>query len=132
LKLFLDACFLTYLNTCIQGDRASLDDLFKRILTEELYTNLLAVDETLYISMKKYKVPYEVTMSFFKDIILPHTQVIALDESDIENLKTYLEKYSIKPSDALHLSSMEKKGIRSIVTEDKVFEKVEEIQRVWL
>lgn len=60
--------------------------------------------------MKKYKVRYEVTMSFFKDIILPHTQVIALDESDIESLKTYLEKYSIKPSDALHLSSMEKKA----------------------
>lgn len=132
MKLFLDACFLIYLNTSTQGDRAALDDLFRSILREQLYTNLLAMDETLYISKRKYKVPYEATMSFFRSIVLPHTDVIAIDELDIESLQRYLEKYNVKPSDALHLSSMEKEGISSIVTEDTVFERVNGIHRVWL
>jgi predicted nucleic acid-binding protein len=77
LKLFLDASFLIYLNTMTHDERSSLDALFNRILVEDLYMSLLVMDETLYISRRKYGVPYEATFSFFKNIILPYTEVIS-------------------------------------------------------
>jgi predicted nucleic acid-binding protein len=132
LKVFLDACFLIYLNTSTHDERRSLDDLFKRILVEDLYMNLLVMDETLYISRSKYGVPYETTLSFFKNIILPYTEVISIGESHIDALEKYLLQHGIKPSDAIHLSAMENKGIVNIVSEDEVFDKVEGINRVWL
>lgn len=132
MKLFLDASFIIYLNTVVTGDRDSIDGLLKRILTEELYTNLLVIDETLYISLRKYKVPYATTMSFFEEVILPYTEVVPIDENDIENLQRFLTKYDMKPSDSIHLSSMGKKGVNSIVSEDTAFDRVEGINRVWL
>jgi predicted nucleic acid-binding protein len=130
LKLFLDACFLIYLNT-MTHERSSLDALFNRILVEDLYMSLLVMDETLYISRRKYGVPYEATFSFFKNIILPYTEVVSIGESHIDALEKYVLKYGINPSDAIHLSAMENKGIVNIVSEDEVFDKVEGINRVW-
>ncbi|MEM2494139.1 MAG: type II toxin-antitoxin system VapC family toxin [Nitrososphaerota archaeon] len=40
--------------------------------------------------------------------------------------------YNLKPSDAIHLATMEKVGIKNIVTEDEDFDKVKEVKRIWL
>ena len=132
MKVFLDACFLIYLNTSTHNERSALDSLFKKILMEDLYMNLLIMDETLYISRRKYGVLYDTTLNFFKNIVLPYTEIIPIDESDMDAFEKYLLKYSIKPSDAIHLSTMENKGIVNIVSEDEIFDKVEGINRVWL
>ncbi|MEM2277158.1 MAG: type II toxin-antitoxin system VapC family toxin, partial [Thermoproteota archaeon] len=38
--------------------------------------------------------------------------------------------YGLKPSDALHIASMNKMGIRHIVSEDKEFDKIPFIERM--
>ncbi|MFH0848164.1 MAG: type II toxin-antitoxin system VapC family toxin [archaeon] len=132
MKIFLDANFLIYLNTLTGDERIPLDDLFLRLLKEELYTNLLVLDETLYISKTKYRVPYDTTLSFLKRIILPYAAPIAVEESDIEDVETFLLKYGLKPSDAIHLATMEKEGVTHIVTEDEEFDRIKETKRIWL
>lgn len=132
MKIFLDSSFLIYLNASTDESRKPLEQLFKKILPEELYTNILVIDETLYISRKKYKIPYDLTFNFIKHIILPYTEIIPIEKIDLEPIRKYLIKYEIKPSDAIHLAAMEKKGINNIVSEDEDFDKIKGINRIWL
>ncbi len=132
MKLFLDASFLIYLNSSTHDDRKALDSLFHELLSKDLYTNLLVIDETLYISKTKYGVPYDVTLDFFKKIVLPYVEAIPIDESDLEAMEGYLIKYDVKPSDAIHLATMEKRSIAHIVSEDEEFDRIKEIRRIWL
>ncbi|MFQ5712021.1 MAG: type II toxin-antitoxin system VapC family toxin [Candidatus Geothermarchaeales archaeon] len=131
MKIFLDSNFLIYMNTMTNEERESLDELFRKLLEESLFTNMLVVDETLYVS-KRFGLPYDVTFDFLRGIVLPHIQIIPIDEEDIILTEKYLLKYGMKPSDAIHLSTMEKSGINRIVTEDEDFDRVEEVKRVWL
>lgn len=131
MKIFLDSNFLIYMNTMTNEERESLDELFRKLLEESLFTNMLVVDETLYVS-KRFGLPYDVTFDFLRGIVLPHIQIIPIDEEDIILTEKYLLKYGMKPSDAIHLSTMEKSGINRIVTEDEDFDRVEGVKRVWL
>jgi len=55
MKLLVDASLLIYLNVPLEEERLSLVESFwKRLVREnELYTNMLVIDEVLYISKKK-------------------------------------------------------------------------------
>jgi len=112
--------------------REKLDEFYTSLLKDELYTNLLVVDETLYLSMSKYNVSYQVTFEFLKASILPFTTVIPIEDSDMAAMERYLSKYRIKPSDAVHLAVMEKEGVVNIASEDEEFDKVKEVKRLWL
>ena len=65
-KLFLDANLAIYLNTVTGEDRPIIDRFFKALLTERLFTNLLVLDETLYVSRRRYAVPRAMTMDFLR------------------------------------------------------------------
>jgi len=41
-------------------------------------------------------------------------------------------RYKLKPSDAMHVASMKKAGVKHIVSEDPDFDRVEWIKRVWV
>lgn len=132
MKVFLDSTLLIYLNTVTSDGRRIFDGFFKKLLGEVLFTNMLVLDEILYVSRRKFKVPYEITLGFLRNIILPYSRVISIDEGDIKPMEKYLRKYDLKPSDAIHLATMEKVGVAHIVTEDEEYDKVEEVRRVWL
>lgn len=131
MKAFLDASFLIYLNTMTNRERKELDELFRRLLEELLFTNILVIDETLYISERKFGFPYSVTLDFIRKIVLPYTEIISIEEEDLRLFEKYLLTYPLKPSDAIHLATMEKANINCIVTEDEDFDKVKDIKRVW-
>lgn len=132
MKVFLDASFLIYLNTMTSVDRKELDDLFRKLLEESLFTNLLVIDETLYISERKFGFPYDLTLDFIKRIVLPYAEIIPIEEENLKIFEKYLLTYTMKPSDAIHLATMEKADVNYIVTEDEDFDKVKEVKRVWL
>ncbi|MGB9718537.1 MAG: type II toxin-antitoxin system VapC family toxin [Thermoproteota archaeon] len=131
MKVFLDSCFLIYLNTMTSENRKLLEELFKKLLGEQLFINMLVVDEVLYVS-RKYGVAYDVTLDFLRSIILPYTEVLPIEEEDFKPIEKHLVSYDLKPSDAIHLATMEKAGVSSIVSEDEEFDKVKEVKRIWL
>jgi len=47
-----------------------------------------------------------------------------LDSKDYDLMKGIMVKYKLKPSDAIHLASMKKVGIKVIVSEDTDFDRV--------
>jgi hypothetical protein len=116
----------------VSDEKKALGEFFVKLLGEQLFTNMLVVDETLYLSRRKYGVPCHITLDFFKKIVLPYAEVVAIEEEDLLPAERYLLKYDLKLSDALHLATMEKAGVNRIVTEDSDFDGVEGVRRIWL
>ncbi|MEM3607208.1 MAG: type II toxin-antitoxin system VapC family toxin [Candidatus Bathyarchaeia archaeon] len=112
---FLDSSFLIYLNAMISDERKRFDEFFMKLLKEQLFINMLIINEVLYIS-RKYGLPYEAALKFLKAIVLPYTEVISIEEGDLKLIEKYLLKYSLKPSDAIHLATIEKIGANYIVS----------------
>lgn len=131
MKVFLDANLLIYLNALGDKDGSDIEKFYVELLKEDLYTNALILDETLYISMSKHRVPYNLTVEFLKTNVLPFSTVIPIDESDVSLMEKYLSRYKLKPSDAIHLSTMEKLGVLNIASEDVEFDNVKEVKRIW-
>ena len=131
MRVFLDANLLIYLNTMGDREDSNLERFYAELLKEDLYTNALILDETLYISKSRYRGPYNLTFEFLKSNVLPFSTVIPIDESDASLMEKYLDKYKLKPSDALHLSTMERSGVLNIASEDIDFDDVKEIKRIW-
>ena len=124
MKIFLDASFLVYLNIDV-AEAEKIDELFKSLLKGDLYTDVLVLDEVIYISKRKYGVPYDETIKLLDDVILP----IRIDE--YLKARENILKYNLKPSDTIHLAVIENNGIQAIVTEDKDFQRVP-IKVIWV
>jgi predicted nucleic acid-binding protein len=133
MKIFIDASLLIYLNAPMPDEQAQLVETFwKNILTEHKgYTNILVLDEVVYVSKKKYRVPAEETLAFLDYAVLPYLKLLPLGPELYPYFKHYLEKYHLKPSDAIHAATINKYRLDAIATEDKDFDKTQ-IKRLCL
>ena len=122
---------MIYLNTLGDKENPELEKFYSGLLREELYCDVLVLEETLYLSMSKYRVPYQLSFEFLKTNVLPYLAVIPIEESDVSLMEKYLTKYKIKPSDTVHLAAMEKEGVTNIASEDGELDQVKEVKRVW-
>ncbi|MEM1556527.1 MAG: type II toxin-antitoxin system VapC family toxin [Candidatus Bathyarchaeia archaeon] len=134
MRIFIDSNLLIYLNTLVNRSlRIIYEDFYIRIIEEnEPYTDILVLDELIYISQKRYNVPYKTTLEFIEEIVKPFVNIISLGEDEYNIAAKVILEHNIKPSDALHLGAMKKKNISTIVSEDKDFDKIEWINRFWL
>ncbi len=128
---FIDANFFIYMNTPIKNIDSFIDYYEKELTSNRTFTNLIVLDELIYISRKKYGIPNNVTLEFIDSMILPFTSILPLEESDYLIMKETL-KYCPKPSDALIVASMKRASITDLLSEDSDFDKVPAISRRWL
>ena len=103
----------------------------KRTADEILYTDVLVLDEVIYISKRKYGVPYDETIKLLDDLILPNVKILPIRIDEYLKARENILKYNLKPSDAIHLAVIENNGIQAIVTEDKDFQRVP-IKVIWV
>ncbi len=127
--MFLDANFLIYLNL---GVREAEEFYAKLLSMETIAVNPLVLDEAIYISKKKYNVKFEDTIEFLDNIVLPYSIILPITQDDYNKAKEIILKYNLKPSDAFHVAVMLNNHINKILTEDKDFDNVKEIKRVWI
>ena len=134
MKIFIDAPLLIYLNTLTDTrDRILYENFYIDILTKyKPYTDVLVLDELIYISNKKYGIPYKISIEFIQSNILPYTSILSLSEDEYNYAAKILMEYGIKPSDALHLGAMINNGITLIASEDKEYDKIPIIKRLWI
>ena len=133
-KLFLDSCYLIYLRYAEEDEVAEYTwNLLLRAVKEgtELITNMIVVDEAVWILTTKYRIDLSEVFELL-DSALPLVGVIRLDYADYDGMKEAMREYGLGPSDALHISSMKKAGASRIVSEDKGFDRVPWIKRVWM
>ena len=127
--IFVDANFLIYLNLGVK----EVEDYYLKLLSEEsLATNPLVLDEVIYVSKKKYGVRLEDTLDFLDNVVLPNSVVLPLTINEYRRAREVMLKYSLNPSDALHVAVMLNNSIRRILSEDTDFDRVKEVERVWL
>jgi predicted nucleic acid-binding protein len=63
--------------------------------------------------------------------VLPYLKLLPLGPELYPYVRHYLEKYHLKPSDAIHAATINKYRLDAIATEDKDFDKTQ-IKRLWL
>lgn len=134
MKIFLDSSYLIYLRYSDSDEIFNyavgfLRESVKR--KDRLFVNMIVIDEILWILTRKYKVPLNEVFELI-DWLIPLLEVIPIDYMDYEAMKEAMVNHKLKPSDALHVASMRKAGIKHIVSEDEEFDKIPWVRRVWL
>ena len=131
-RIFLDANYIIYLKYA-EDDKIYeyCVELLRKLDEYEPITNIIVIDEVVWILWKKYGID-KVEIFDFLDRIVEFLTIIALDEADYKRLKELMLNYGLKPSDALHVSTMSKTKTSYIITEDGEFDSVEWIKRIWL
>ena len=134
MKIFIDSNLLIYLNTTKTPKwRKTYENFYLNLLLNyKAYTDVLVLDELLYISKKKYNIPYNITTEFIESIVLPYMEILPLTEKEYQKAAEILKTHNIKPSDALHIATMTTNNITKIASEDKEYDKIKEITRIWL
>ena len=88
------------------------------------------LDEAIYVSWRKYGVPFRHTVQLLDEVVLPYTGVLSLGYEEYARARELLGL--LKPSDALHVAAMLNNGVRVIASEDEDFDRVEGIRRLWV
>jgi Predicted nucleic acid-binding protein, contains PIN domain len=127
--IFLDANFIIYLNL----DVKKVENFYIKVLQEDqLALDSLVIDEVIYISKKKYNVNFNDTISFLDEVVLPNSLILPIRKEDYDKAKEIMLQYNLKPSDAFHVAIMLNNSISKIISEDKDFDRIKEIERLWL
>jgi len=127
--IFLDANFIIYLNLGVK----EVENFYIKVLQEDrLALDPLVIDEVIYVSKKKYNVNFNDTISFLDEIVLPNSLILPIRKEDYDKAKELILQYNLKPSDAFHVAIMLNNSISKIISEDKDFDRIKEIERLWL
>ena len=132
MKVFIDASLIVYLNIRLPEAMARLvEDFYRKLLTEELYTDVLALDEAIYVSTRRYRVSLRDSLELVDRAVLPYVEILPLGASEYVKAKRYMVEYGLKPSDAIHLAAIDNGGVQAIVTEDRDFDRTH-VRRIWV
>ncbi|HDM24103.1 PIN domain nuclease [archaeon] len=134
MRVFIDAPLLIYLNTLTNsGYRTLYENFYIDVLARyKPYTDVLVLDELIYISKSKYGIPCDVSIEFIQTSVLPYVTILNIGEEEYIHATKLMTEYDLKPSDALHISAMISSNITTIVSEDREFDRVKTIRRLWL
>jgi len=132
LRVFVDANLIIYLNIPLPADDASIIEEFWLDLVKRhnLYTDVLVLDEVIYISKRKYRVPARETLEFIDRAVLPYVDLLPLRMEEYLEAKRLIREYPIAPSDALHAAVVRTNNLDAVVSEDRDFDKIG-IKRIW-
>lgn len=112
------------------GRGAKATDILRKIETGQLsaYTSCLTWDEVVWVVLKTLGKADSIE-SGKKLMRFPNLRFVEVSESVIAKSQSLIEKYQLKPRDAIHCSSAISKGISVFVSDDRDFDIVQEIKR---
>jgi len=95
----------------------------------EACTATITWDEIVWVVRKLFGVNPSIEQGR-KFLEFPNLKLLGVKRSTIIRAQKLMEKYKIKPRDAVHAAIALEKGIMVIVSYDKDFDKVKEIKRL--
>jgi predicted nucleic acid-binding protein len=102
-----------------------------KLINEQKITcaaSFLVIDEVIWVLKKN--VGKDSAIKITKAMLSMPIKWIEVDKSVIIKTIDIFEKTKLKPRDAMHIASMKDLGLSLIISEDKDFDKVNEIKRV--
>ena len=130
-NIFIDTNLLVNINTPSKNYDMYLSFYEDLIREDRAFINMIVIDELLYVSRSKYKVPYNETLEFIESLVFPFTTILPLEEIDYFLMKEML-RYCPQPSDSIIAASMKRTSIETIISEDNGFDRIPGIKRKWL
>ena len=110
------------------SDAARAIDYLKKVIHNEIdaHTSWLTWDEVIYITRRE--LGHEISKQKGREFLAyPNLKFENLNSDIIRDAQGFLEKYNIRPRDAIHLATAVGKNIAEIVTFDQDFKGIEEI-----
>ena len=121
---------IIYKPETVEEARESKDFLLK--ISEGLvdaYTATITWNEVVWVVRKIFglKASIELGRKFLE---FPNLKLLNIKRSVVLRAQRLMEKYKIKPRDAIHAATALENGIETIVSYDRDFDKLEEIKRL--
>jgi len=92
-------------------------------------TTSLTLDEVIWVVWREKG--KELGIKAGKEIFeISNLDIVEISKKTILNAIELMEKYDLKPRDAIHLSAAIEHGVFTIISEDKDFDKIKEIERL--
>lgn len=130
--IFVDTNFWIYLISDDKENHEKLIKIYEKYLSEGLVTNLLVFDEFLYINRRKYQIPYSASIDYWEAVVQKSASILPIDSRIYSKMKSILLGTTLKPSDAIHVATMQGHGIETIISEDADFDNITGINRIWI
>lgn len=92
------------------------------------YTSTLTWDEVVYV-LTRTMGREEGTSMGRKLLGFPNLEFIDVDTLTISMAQSLIDKYHLRPRDSIHIASALNKNVKTIISDDKDFDKVAEITR---
>ncbi len=106
-------------------------DLLLKIASGEVTacTSLLTWDEVVWVVRKLAGAEASIRQGALL-LKFPHLKFLGVTESIVLRAQMIMEEYGLKPRDSLHAASAIENGVKTIVSYDEDFERIEGIERV--
>ena len=91
-------------------------------------TSFLVLDEVMWVLKKN--IGRESAIKIIKAILSMPIKWIDVDKSIMINTIEIFEKTKLDPRDSIHIASMKKMGLSTIISEDNDFDKIKGIERL--
>lgn len=130
-EIYADANFFifAFANIDEEGEKARKILEYTREGKIKLYTSTLTIDEVMWII--QHEKNREKAGEIAKAIILTsNIELINVTYGIIDESINNYKKESLNPRDAIHLSSMQSKKIKTILSTDSDFDKIKGIKRL--
>lgn len=95
----------------------------------QLATSPLTIDEVAWVVWRKKS--FEHSALFCEGLMKSGMRILRADYQTAANALQIMREFRLKPRDAFHAATMRLNGIKQIASEDKDFDKVPWIKRVW-
>ncbi len=95
----------------------------------EAYTSIITWDEIVWVIRKVFGLSVSVEQGK-KFLEFPGLRLLGVKRSTIQRAQELMEKYEIKPRDAIHVATALENDITTIVSYDKDFDRISEVRRL--
>ena len=92
-------------------------------------TSLITWDEFVW-SLRKYLSPAQIHRESKMFLLFPHITFFDLNSEIVGKAHLLVEKYNLRPRDALHAATALCNGITEIISDDVDFDKIKELKRI--
>lgn len=105
--------------------------ILSRIASNDIpaFTSLLTWDEIAWIARKRLSIEDSIEEGK-KFLEFPYLRLVEVNELIIKMAQDMMERYNLKPRDAIHAATAISNGIKEIVSDDPDFDVIKEIKRI--
>lgn len=128
-KKYIDANI--FIQAVLRDDKKSINILEKIIKKDFVaVTNILSWDELVFV-IGKFLNRNVASIEGKKFLKFPNVEFIETKKETILKAQKLIEKYPLKPRDAIHAATAINLGIKEIISEDSDFDKIKELKRIF-